>query len=292
MAKKMRIITDSCCTFSQEKQEQLGISFISSRIQIGNEIIRETEDIDVNTLSNTIENEKTIPRILHPTADEIFQIYSMLYPQFDNVLSIHLSSDLSPNYTAAKKSQDLLYDTHIEVIDSKLSEAGLQSLTELLTHYASNQVPFQTIQTQIQNIDRYFYTLILTPQPSFLRTNVNVPIQQGFSLLPRKQYHLYSLVNGKLNSVAKANFNQIQLHLHKNAEQFLMGKKVNVQIYHGLDTEKAKAIENVIQGKLDVDNISMHTMPLSGICRYGTHSILVGFSFIPESYFNVTTFEE
>jgi fatty acid-binding protein DegV len=128
MAKKIIIITDSCCNFTEKEQLELGVSSISSRVRFGNKVYRETGLTESMKLAEIIRQSNVTPVILHPSSEEVFQVYSLLYSEFDNVLSYHLSSQLSPNYAEAKKAQNLLYDTHIEVMDSRMAEPSLNLL--------------------------------------------------------------------------------------------------------------------------------------------------------------------
>ncbi|MCK5848062.1 MAG: DegV family protein [Caldisericia bacterium] len=284
MAKKIRVITDSCCRFSEQEQEKLCISSISSRIQIGNQIIRELENNNTDELGNFIDKNNIIPVVYPPTPQELFQMYSMIYSEFDYVISIHLSSAISTIFKEAKTAQSLLYDTHIEVIDSKLTEAGLQILTRKIAGMSSKQIPFQTILTHLQNSDSYFASYVFTDQPSFLKKNVDPSFNSGFSFLKKNNYNLISLSGPSIRQINKSSFTQLQINLTENVEPLLPSRPINVDIYHGLDIEKAKAIENVVNGKLLVKSTKLHPMPLSSMCRYGTRSVLVCFSFLPDNF--------
>jgi DegV family protein with EDD domain len=281
MAKKIIIITDSCCNFTEQEQQELGISCIASRIRIGNKVFRETDATDSFKIAQMLHQSKLTPVILHPSSEEVFQVYSLLYSEFDNVLSIHLSSHLSPTYSEAKKAQLLLYDTHIEVVDSMLAEPSLQMIIQYVSQMVSKKESFQAILTELPSLKKYCQSLLITNQLSYMRTNINPSYRSGLSLFTKNPYHLFAFVNGKPRFIAKTNFNELEISFIENISPSLITKHTHVSILYSLDIEKAKVLEKVIQGKMNVASITLHPMSLSSIARYGTDSLLIGFSSLP-----------
>lgn len=282
MAKKIIIITDSCCNFTEKEQLELGVSSISSRIRFGNKVYRETGLTESMKLAEVIRQSNVTPVILHPSSEEVFQVYSLLYSEFDNVLSYHLSSQLSPNYAEAKKAQNLLYDTHIEVMDSKMAEPSLKMAIKFISQLVAKKETFQTILTELPAINKYFQSFIITNQLKYMRTNIEPSYLSGMSLFKKNPYHLFSISDGKPHFVAKTDFNQIEISLMENIPSTFNNENTHVHILYALDMEKARVLEKVIQGKMHVASITLQPMSLSSISRYGTDALLVGFSSIPE----------
>lgn len=281
MAKKIIIITDSCCNFTEKEQLELGVSSISSRIRFGNKVYRETGLTESMKIAEIIRQSNVTPVILHPSSEEVFQVYSLLYSEFDNVLSYHLSSQLSPNYTEAKKAQNLLYDTHIEVMDSRMAEPSLKMAIKFISQLVAKKETFQTILTELPAINKCFQSFIITNQLKYMRTNIEPSYFSGMSLFKKNPYHLFSIVDGKPYFIAKTDFNQIEISLMENIPSAFNNENTHVHILYALDMEKARVLEKVIQGKMHVASISLQPMSLSSISRYGTDSLLVGFSSIP-----------
>ncbi len=281
MAKKIIIITDSCCNFTEKEQLELGVSSISSRIRFGNKVYRETGLTESMKLAEIIRQSNVTPVILHPSSEEVFQVYSLLYSEFDNVLSYHLSSQLSPNYTEAKKAQNLLYDTHIEVMDSRMAEPSLKMAIRFISQLVAKKETFQTILTELPAINKYFQSFIITNQLKYMRTNIEPSYSSGMSFFKKNPYHLFSIVDGKPHFIAKTDFNQIEISLMENTPSTFNNEDTHVHILYALDMEKARVLEKVIQGKMHVASITLQPMSLSSISRYGTDALLVGFSSIP-----------
>lgn len=281
MAKKIIIITDSCCNFTEKEQLELGVSSISSRVRFGNKVYRETSLTESMKLAEIIRQSNVTPVILHPSSEEVFQVYSLLYSEFDNVLSYHLSSQLSPNYAEAKKAQNLLYDTHIEVMDSRMAEPSLKIAIKFISQLVAKKETFQTILTELPTINKYFQSFIITNQLRNMKTNIEPSYLSGISLFKKNPYHLFSLVDGKPHFIAKTDFNQIEISLMDNIPSTFNNENTHVHILYALDMEKARVLEKVIQGKMHVASITLQPMSLSSISRYGTDAILVGFSSIP-----------
>ncbi|HXK51391.1 MAG TPA: DegV family protein [Caldisericia bacterium] len=281
MAKKIIIITDSCCNFTEKEQLELGVSSISSRVRFGNKVYRETGLTESMKLAEIIRQSNVTPVILHPSSEEVFQVYSLLYSEFDNVLSYHLSSQLSPNYAEAKKAQNLLYDTHIEVMDSRMAEPSLKIAIKFISQLVAKKETFQTILTELPTINKYFQSFIITNQLRNMKTNIEPSYLSGISLFKKNPYHLFSIVDGKPHFIAKTDFNQIEISLMDNIPSTFNNENTHVHILYALDMEKARVLEKVIQGKMHVASITLQPMSLSSISRYGTDAILVGFSSIP-----------
>ncbi|MDD4029410.1 MAG: DegV family protein [Caldisericia bacterium] len=286
MAKKIIIITDSCCNFTEQEQQQMGVSSIASRIRVGNKVFRETDATERMKIAQMIHQGNVTPVLLHPSSEEVFQVYSLLYSEFDNVLSIHLSSHLSPNYSEAKKAQLLLYDTHIEVVDSLLAEPSLQMVIQYVSHMVSKKETFQTILTELPSIKKYFQSFLITHQLKFMRTNIDSSYITGLSLFKKNPYHLFSFENGTPHFIAKTSFNELEVRFIESISPHLINETTQITILYSLDMEKAKVLEKVIQGKLKVASITLRPMSLSSIARYGTESLLVGLSSLPNTPFS------
>ena len=86
--------------------------------------------------------------------------------------------------------------------------------------------------------------------------------------------------------------NQVVDSLVKVMETVVKGSKIYVKYLYSLDKEFTFTLSEVISGKFDAETIGLEEMSLSSMCRFGTHSIFVGFSFDEEFFAKNTPIQE
>lgn len=298
MGKTIKIVTDSSSNLTTADIEQFGLMVIPVRIQIGKETFKENANLNLTSIAYKINSEKNIPKVISPSVDEFFKTYSLVYPRFNNILSIHLASGISDIFKEAKNAQALLYDAHINVVDSTLTEVGLKPLLLKVATLAMNQAPEHVIISTMQQVASRFSSFVIASHYRFIQMNTNFH-KRSFvfpSLADQHNRYLFSSTQGNLYLIEKFPQTQVVEKFLKIMESIQKQKPLYMRIQYALDKELAFALADMLVTKLDVIIKGIDEMSVSSMCRFGTQAVTVGFSedenFFEEYVSNKTDPEE
>jgi len=286
MNKNLKIVTDSTCNLTIDEIEKYGIMVIPLRITLGKETIKENFSYDMTTIAYKIDSEKITPKVISPSVDEFFKTYSLVYPKYNNIISIHLSSGICSIISEAKNAQSLLYDAKINVSDSFQTEVGLKPLVLKIAAMAQNNVPFHIALNAVNSSSSHFFTFIISDNMNFVRTNTNFQGRKNlFSFPDAKTRFLFSASGGNLFLVDKTQQSVMIDRLLKVMESIVKENRVYARILYALDKDLALNLSEILKTKFDIEIKSIDEMSLSSMCRFGTHSVSIGFTF-DNDFFN------
>lgn len=122
----LRVITDSTADIPEKLIRQLGITVVPLNLHFGDEVLKDGEDIWAEEFFHRMTYESALPNTSQPSPGEFAEIYRQAAQDGDPILSIHLSSQLSGTYNAAKSAAETLGESYsIRVIDTGLVSMGL-----------------------------------------------------------------------------------------------------------------------------------------------------------------------
>lgn len=115
----LRVVTDSTADIPEKLIRQLGITVIPLNLHFGDEILKDGEDIWAEEFFHRMTYEAALPLTSQPSPGEIAEVYRRTSREGDVLLSIHISSQLSGTYNAARLAAESLSEAiKVKVIDS------------------------------------------------------------------------------------------------------------------------------------------------------------------------------
>jgi DegV family protein with EDD domain len=116
----VKIVTDSVSDIPADVVASLDITIIPVLLRFGDEVLRDSIDIDADQFFERLACTKVLPTTAVPSMDMFARTYARLAEKTDEILVIMLSSKLSGMYNAALQSAKLFEgDCRIEVVDSQ-----------------------------------------------------------------------------------------------------------------------------------------------------------------------------
>lgn len=119
------LVTDSTCDIPADLVELYNIQVVPLNVIFGDENYYDGVTIDTERFFSMLKTKTVHPRTSQPAPGDFVAIYERLKEEYDQILSIHLSSLLSGTYQSALMARDLLPDADITVLDSKSASIGL-----------------------------------------------------------------------------------------------------------------------------------------------------------------------
>ncbi|MPQ24978.1 DegV family protein [Bacillus paralicheniformis] len=120
----IKIVTDSTADLSEELLREYHISVLPLSISIDGIVYRDRFDIQPDEFIEKMERAAELPKSSQPPLGAFIELYEELTADGSEVISIHLSSQLSGTYQTAVSASNMV-DGNITVIDSMYISKGL-----------------------------------------------------------------------------------------------------------------------------------------------------------------------
>lgn len=122
---KVAVVTDSTANILPEMVRGLPILTIPLQVIFGEESFLDGVTITPDEFYLKLKTCKDLPTTSQPTPAAFIKIYRQLLAEGYDILSIHLSAQLSGTLDSALQAKQSLPEAHIEVVDSKLTAMAL-----------------------------------------------------------------------------------------------------------------------------------------------------------------------
>jgi DegV family protein with EDD domain len=166
---KVAVVTDSTAYLEPGVAQELGITIVPLSIHIGDETLRDGIDITPEAFFQRLERGGPLPRTTAPTMQNFERIYADLHTRTDQILSIHLSGQLSQTVRQAQRgAESLLGRCEIAVIDSLTTSLGLGILATAAAKAARDGATLDEIVRLIRGMIPHIYIVFYVNEMSYL----------------------------------------------------------------------------------------------------------------------------
>jgi len=154
------IVTDSTAYIPAEERERLNIHMIPLSVNISGQLFAEEVDITASEFYDKVRGAKEFPKTTQPPIGEFASLFEELAKEYDEVISIHLSSGISGTYQGAIQAGEMVEDIDVYAFDSEISCAvqGFYALraAEMAAQGFSTKEILATLADMKQSIRAYF----------------------------------------------------------------------------------------------------------------------------------------
>lgn len=170
---KVRIVTDSSAHFLDPAViDHYQIEVVPLTIQIGNRTYREGVDLDVDTFFRLAGATDTIATLQPPSVEDFAALYARLNRETDQILSLHLSRQMSKTWDCARAAtKTLLGRCEIAVVDSMTTSVGLAVLVEAAARLADEGASLDEVVRAVRAELPRVYTVFYVDSLDYLRHN-------------------------------------------------------------------------------------------------------------------------
>lgn len=117
---KTAVVTDSTAYIPQEIRERLNIHMIPLSVIFGNETYQEEVEITADSFYEEVKT-KELPTTSQPSVGQFMELFENLSKEYDEVVSIHLSSGISGTFQGAVSAGSLVEGIKVFPFDSEIS---------------------------------------------------------------------------------------------------------------------------------------------------------------------------
>ena len=154
------IVTDSTAYISAEERARLNIHMIPLSVNISGQLFEEEVDITASEFYDKVRGAKEFPKTTQPPIGEFVALFEELAKEYDEVISIHLSSGISGTYQGAIQAGEMVEGIDVSAFDSEISCAvqGFYVLraAELAAQGFSAKEIHASLEDMKQSVRAYF----------------------------------------------------------------------------------------------------------------------------------------
>lgn len=181
----VRIITDSNAALSAEVVEAYSIEVIPHVLRVGRERYDETPDFSAEQFfqvlrENQVGARAVLPEVEAPSINRVLDCYQKVGQQTDQVVAIHMSSQISPMWAQSRKAAEMMMGRYgIRVIDSLTTSMGLAVLVEMAAKAAHNGAELMEVARLINGAVPHLYVTFFSETLHYLERSAKLGSAQS-----------------------------------------------------------------------------------------------------------------
>ncbi len=121
--KRIALVTDSTADLPKKLQEECHTHIIPLKVLFGEEEFYDGE-VTSEEFYQRLDKSPELPKTSQPSPEEFFKLYSRLLEEYQEIISIHISSGLSGTFNAARLAKEKIKG-RIHLVDSKTISLGV-----------------------------------------------------------------------------------------------------------------------------------------------------------------------
>lgn len=255
----MKIVTDSGSDLSLEQCENLGVTMLPLKVQLGNKSYLSGVDLTPEEFYELIENTEEMPTTSTPSVGDFVEAYKRLGKEDPDILSIHLSSGLSGTYSAAVTASRLVKQ-NVTVVDTLTLSSGTGWQVEAAALAAKAGMPLDEILEKLKRIQEATFTFFTLPDLKYLIAGGRISHLKGLlaSLLGIKPIIEVNKTDGKYYDIGK------KRSFHKAIEaipelilnRYQAGTTMRVQLCHAANPEGGNMLKKAMESVFNCEWLS------------------------------------
>ncbi len=198
------ILTDTSAQFPQPMFPGKNLVRVTPLdIQVNNQLYPEGKDVKIARMPPSITPDFQ-QRLVTPNAEKLHEIFSNLIQNYDQVLVIFMSDQLSPLYHQAELAiAPLQSHSNITLINSQTISVGLGILVQLAAGLLEQGAPLSEAERQVRRLIPHIYTLLCPPGLTYLHQAGILDHAQAIIGEMLNLYPLFTIEEGSLTPIEK-----------------------------------------------------------------------------------------
>lgn len=279
---RIALVTDSTCDLPAELIEKYDIHVVPLNVIFGDKNYRDGVTIESNQFFEMLKTEPIHPRTSQPAPGDFAVIYERLKDEYEHIISIHLSSQLSGTCQSALMARDLFAGADITIIDSMSASIGLGWVVLLAARAIAAGKSKQEVITIAQQAAAEQHILLTVESLEWLHKNGRIGKASallGGLLSVRPVLHIeagivapYGKQRGKMEKV-------LQNMVDSMTELVSVEQPVYIGIVHATSPDMAEYVAGLLRDTYSVKELIIGSVgPVIGV---NTGPGTVGFVALP-----------
>ena len=175
----VQIVTDSTSSLPPNLAAQLGVTVVPAHVSFGTESYREGVDLGADEFYRLLQTSPHHPTTSQPNPAEFEQAYRQIEGAGD-IVSIHLSTDLSKTVESARQAAAQVSERRVEVLDSRLVSAPMALCVIAAARAAQAGAGPDEIREIVERHAAQAHLVLLVPTLEYLKRGGRIGGAQAF----------------------------------------------------------------------------------------------------------------
>ncbi|KGR80101.1 DegV family protein [Ureibacillus manganicus] len=149
---RIAVVTDSTAYLTPEERERYNIHMIPLSVTLEDGVFEEEVEITTTEFYDKVRGAKVFPKTTQPSVGKYTELLEELSKDYDEVISIHLSSGISGTYQGAVQAADMVEGIKVHTFDSEISCAPQGIYAKTASELASNGATVEEIFAKLENL--------------------------------------------------------------------------------------------------------------------------------------------
>lgn len=202
---RVHIVTDSFAHFPDARiLKQYPITIVPNKLTIGSKTYTEGVDLSSDEALKLIANQPHAPTITPPSAADYIRVYSQVIRDYEAVISIHASREVSASWANARRAaQQFAGHGKLAVIDSRSLCVGQGMLAQFAARNVQKIHDFEALVRAVRGTVERIYSMYYVESVDYLLQNKFISPSHGVlgAMLGIKPF--LTIENGQLIAVEK-----------------------------------------------------------------------------------------
>lgn len=248
---KVRIVTDTNAYLAPNFTAQYPVEIIPHRIKIGSSVLEEGSDFSADAMFQRLaaahaSGANPMPEVLAADINTLLDAYQTPGNGAEHIVSIHMSSKLSPMYAMARRAAEMLRGRYtIRVIDSQSTSFGLGQLVERAAIAAAQGTSVHDIARIVNGSVPHLYVALFSESLNYLERSAQLSASQSVlgTMLGIKA--MLMMEDGGLSTLEKVQTREeVVDKLYEYVAEFARVREVGV-LQHNYEKPSASLIERL-----------------------------------------------
>ena len=267
---KVAIVVDSTAYVPEALIKQYNLHVIPLHVNWAGKSLRDNVDIKPDEFYKKLVEAKEMPTTSQPSAGEFYDFYTELAKTADQIISLHISSELSGTIASAHAAAKLMEDFPIEIVDSYSTSMGLGFMAVAAARALEQGADYQAAANVARAIIPNMNVVFAVDTLEFLHRGGRIGGAQRFfgSMLSIKP--LLQLEDGRIEALEKVRTKRkaVQRLLEIGAENAAKASKVYAAVAHAASPAEAESLAAQVKDQLNP--AELYVVELSPVI--GTHT--------------------
>ena len=267
--RKVAIVTDSTADIPAETTKRLDIHVVPLNVIFGETNYLDGIDITSQSFFEMLPRSQFHPRTSQPSPGDFAAVYERLLQDYDEILSLHISSGVSGTYQSAVMAQDILSTPRINVLDTKSASLGAGLAVVAAAEARNAGEDLSEIVATAKRICEQQTLLISVDTLEYLRRNGRIGKASALLGTLLSVHPLLRFVDGAVAPHAKirGKMGKVLQSMVDAADEFVPhGREVQAAIMHGNCPERADELKALLEKAYRVDSLIVNVIgPAIGV---------------------------
>ena len=207
------IVTDSTCDLPREIAKENDIHVIPLYVHFGEKEFKDGVDLTTGDFYSKVTDSDLLPRTSQPSVGDFVKFYENLADDYDNIISLHISSLMSGTYESACLAAERIDDCNVIPVDTNTVSLGLGFLALKAARLCKEEYPAEVVENMIKEACKKLTIYFTVGELKYLKENGRIGKAQAFlgsilSINPILQVkdgevHPYQKVRGSRKTFAR-----------------------------------------------------------------------------------------